>query len=101
MMSADLNVSAFAARQKANRFLILQVGSQYVASEPELLVGEELVWRLPITYAPSRLGNLGVIGHVLVEATNGRIEIADGREAPDLIAAAESLYERATSAAGT
>lgn len=32
--SAEVNVSAFVARQKANRFLIMQVGDQLGAGDP-------------------------------------------------------------------
>lgn len=54
-VSAEINVSAFVARQKANRFLILQVGDQLCAGSPELAIGHHLYWRVPIQLAPSRL----------------------------------------------
>ena len=41
-VTAQINVSAFVARQKANRFLITQVGDQLGAGEPELVVGPKV-----------------------------------------------------------
>jgi hypothetical protein len=99
-ISTEINISASAARQRANRFLIMQVGDQLGALEPELVVAEQLHWRLPIRYAPSRLGNLGIVGHILVDAQTGETTIADGRTIADLQASAELLYERATPSAG-
>lgn len=95
-ISADVNVTAFSARQRANRFLIAQIGDQLGALEPELVVGAAIQWRVPIQFAPSLLGRLGIVGHLLVNAQTGEVSIADGRTRDDLVANAESLYERAT-----
>ena len=94
-VSADMNVSAFVARQKANRFLILQVGDQLGAGEPELVVGPAIHWRVPVRYAPSRRGYLGVVGHLLVNAETGEVTLADGQTPDDLLARAEVLYAHA------
>jgi len=95
-VTAQINVSAFVARQKANRFLILQVGDQLCAGEPELVVGTTVCWRVPVHYAPSRRGVLGVVGHLIIDGDTGEVTIADGRMVEDLIKGAETLYERAT-----
>ncbi len=94
-VSADVNVSAFVARQKANGFLILQIGDQLAAGEPELHIERELSWRIPVFFSPSRQGNLGIVGHLLVNANTGEVSLTDGLTADDLIARAEALYERA------
>jgi len=94
-VTAQINVSAFVARQKANRFLILQVGDQLCAGEPELVVGTTVCWRAPVQYAPSRRGALGIVGHLTIDADTGEVTIADGRTVEDLLKAAETLYERA------
>ncbi len=96
-ISADLNVSAYVARQNANRFLILQAGDQLGAGVPELIVGPGLSWRVPVQYAPSRRGMLGIVGHLLVDAEQGEITIADEQTIEDLMDRAEVLYARATS----
>ena len=89
-ISTEINVSAPIARQQANRFLIMQVGDQLVAGEPELLLGPTVYWRLPVRYAPSRLGPLGVVGHLLVSADTGQVTIADHQTADDLLAASSA-----------
>jgi len=92
-VTADFNVSAFTARQRANRFLIMQAGDQLCAGKPELVVGPTLRWRVPVQYAPSRRGPLGVVGHLLIDAQTGDVAIADGRTSEDLLASAEALHE--------
>ena len=96
-VSAEINVSAYVARQKANRFLILQAGDQLCAGEPELTVGPVLGWRVPVQYAPSRQGPLGIVGHLLVDADTGEVTMADGQTPEDLMERAEALYARAAS----
>jgi len=95
-ISAEVNVSAFVARQKANRFLIMQAGDQLGASAPELVVGPTLHWRVPVQYAPSRCGPLGIVGHLLVDAETGEVTVADGQKTEDLLERGEVLYARAT-----
>jgi len=95
-VSTDVNISAFAARQKANHFLVMRAGDQLCAGQPELVVGPTLYWRVPVQYAPSRKGPLGIVGHLLVDARAGEVTVADGQTSEDLLARAEALYERAT-----
>lgn len=95
-ISAEINVSAYVARQKANQFLILQAGDQLCAGEPELVIGPGLCWRVPVQYTPSRWGLLGIVGHLLVDAESGEVTIADKQTTSDLMDRAEALYARAT-----
>lgn len=74
-----VNVSGYIARQKANRFLVLQAGDQLCAGEPQLAIGPALSWRIPVQYAPSRKGNLGIVGHLMVSADTGEVTLADGQ----------------------
>jgi hypothetical protein len=93
-VNAEVNVSAYVARQKANRFLIMQAGDQLCAGEPELVVGPKLAWRIPVQYAPSRRGPLGIVGHLLVDAESGAVSIDDGQTTEDLMERAEALHAR-------
>jgi len=95
-VSTDVNISTFTARQKANRFLIMRAGDQLCAGQPELVVGPALCWRVPVQYAPSRKGSLGIVGHLLIDAETGEVTVADDQTSEDLLARAEALYERAT-----
>jgi hypothetical protein len=95
-VTADLNVSAFVARQRANHFLIVEAGDQLCAGEPELSVSARLAWRVPIQYAPSRRGVIGIVGHLLVDAETGEVTLADGQTTEDLMRRAEMLDARPT-----
>ena len=96
-----INITIFVARQRANRFLLIEVGDQMGALQPELVIGDAMQWRVAVQYAPSRLGPLGVVGHLLVDAQTGEVSVADGRTIDDLELSAEALYERATLPART
>lgn len=94
-ITSPINITAYVARQRANRFLLTEIGDQLGALQPELVVGDTLYWRVAVQYAPSRLGPLGVVGHLLVDAQTGEVSVADGRATEDLALSAEVLYERA------
>ena len=74
-VSADFNISAEAARQRANRFLIMNLGDQLYAGNPELVIGEHLSWRAPVHLALSRGGYLGKVGDLRIDAQTGDIEV--------------------------
>lgn len=99
-MINQINISAFVARQKANRYLIMQAGDQLCAGEPELVTSTTVAWRVPVQCAPSKRGVLGTVGHLLIDATTGEVNIADQRTAEDLLKGADALYERASLPAG-
>ena len=92
-VTAQINISAYVARQRANRYLIVQAGDQLCAGEPELVAGATVAWRVPVHYAPSKRGVLGTVGHLLIDATTGEINIADRRTTEDLLTGAETLLE--------
>ena len=92
-VQTTLNVSAYVARQKANRFLIVQAGDQLCAGEPELAIGSVMYWRVPVLYAPGDRGNLGTVGQVLVNTETGEVVLADGLTATDLMERAEILND--------
>lgn len=99
-VSQELNISAHVARQKANRHLLLEVGDQVIAGEPEIVVGEKIWWRLPVIVAPSGRGPLGEIGYLLIDGQTGEVTVGAGQSASGLVAAAGDLYERATLSSG-
>lgn len=100
-VSADFNVSAEVARQRANRFLIMNLGDQLYAGTPELVIGEQLSWRVPVHLALSRGGYLGKIGDLRIDAQTGDLEVEAPQTLTQLADRAEELYERATLSSGT
>jgi len=95
-VSADFNISAEVARQRANRFLIMNLGDQLHAGSPELVIGEHLSWRVPVHLALSRGGYLGKVGYLRIDAQTGDIEIEPPQTLARLADHGEILYERAT-----
>ncbi len=100
-VSADFNISADGARQKANRFLVMNLSDQLSAGEPELVVGERLFWRMPVNLTLSQGGTVGKVGDIQVHAQTGDLQIEPPQTIEQLADQAEMLYERATSSPGT
>jgi hypothetical protein len=95
-VSADFNISAEVARQRANRFLIMNLGDQLYAGVPELVISEHLAWRVPVHLALSRGGYLGKVGDLRIDAQNGDIALEPPQTLSQMADQAEVLYERAT-----
>lgn len=93
-IDSEVNITAFVARQKATRFLIMEVGDQLMADQPALHIADALYWRIPIQFAPSRRGALGIVGHLLVDAQTGDVRLADGVTISELLDRADALNAR-------
>ena len=100
-ISADFNVTAVAARQKANRYLLMNLGDQLHAGEPALMIGERLWWRVPVLLSLSQGGYLGKVGELQVDAQSGTVEPDSATSLTQMANFADMLYERATQGAGT
>jgi len=100
-IKGELNITAFVARQRVNRYLLMYIGNLLHAGEPELLVGECLTqWDVPIVYSLPSYGELGIVGHFLVDAQNGDIKINESTPIEEIKAHVSRLYQQATSQAG-
>ncbi len=90
-VTSKLNVTAFAARQKVSGFVLSQVGTGVGTDEPELLVSRNrLLWRVQLFLALPRLGRLGDIGTVDVDAQTGEV-LADDTTIEAMIVNARRL----------
>jgi len=89
-VSADVNVSAYAARQKVNDFVLSEVSYMMHAGAPELVVGERICWRVPVILSLTSRGDVGAVGAIDVDVETGQMRVT-----PQLItemnARAESL----------
>lgn len=74
-VSADVNISAYAARQKANGFLLSHVGYMLHAGEPELVIGPRIVWRVPVILSQRSRGDVGQVGALDVDVETGQVII--------------------------
>ncbi len=65
-------VSAARVRRKVNGWLAMEAGDRLLAGEPELMLGERLIWRVPIRWTSPTQGVLARMEFtVLVDAKSG------------------------------
>ena len=61
------------ARRKASGWLVDHVGNLLHAEQPQLLVGERLLWQMQVALTSPRVGVIGYIGPIQLDATSGEI----------------------------
>ncbi|MBM4465189.1 MAG: hypothetical protein FJ014_06520 [Chloroflexi bacterium] len=97
-VAADINVSAYAARQKVNDFVLSDVSYMLHAGDSMLVVGERICWRVPVILSLTSRGDVGEVGAIDVDVETGQMHVT-----PQLIAEinarAENLASSAASAA--
>jgi hypothetical protein len=77
-IEADLNVSAFVARQKVTGYVLDHVSDHMAGDEPSLVVdGERFLWRVPVYLAVLPQGRLGQVGTIDVDAQTGQLLVTD------------------------
>src|SRR5215212_5002074 len=71
--SIEIRVTAEEARRKVNRWLFDYVSYMMHAEAPTLVIGEQVVWRVPAVLTASQVGNVGIAGYVEVDVQNGQM----------------------------
>jgi hypothetical protein len=74
------NVSAYAARQQVDSFILDEVSYMMHAGEPSLLFGERIFWRVPVVLSLTSRGVVGEVGTIAVDVESGQIHVS-----PDVI----------------
>ncbi len=72
-MTAQVNITAFVARQKVTRFVITEISTQLLGETPALNVGERLCWSVPVVLTSPARGIVGKVGEICVDATTGEL----------------------------
>ena len=85
---ANLNISAYAARQKVNTFVLEEVSYLMHAVEPILILDKRICWRVPIFLSLPSQGDVGEVGVIDVDIETGQMHIT-----PQLIQELESRAE--------
>lgn len=80
-VTADVNISAYAARQKVNGFVLSEISFMMHAGQPTLVLGERIRWRVPIILSLTSRGDVGEVGAIDVDVETGQMQVA-----PQLIA---------------
>jgi hypothetical protein len=83
-------LSAGAARRAANVWLLENIGNLLRADNPELVLGEPLVWRVDIVLTTPSRGQVGLVGRLELDAITGEV-LADETLAEELIPRARAL----------
>ena len=66
-----INVDARTARRRAIAWLVSEVGNMLVSGAPQLVIGRQSVWRVPVILTSSSAGTVGQAGAVDVDAESG------------------------------
>lgn len=74
-VTADVNISAYAARQKVNGFVLSEISYMMRASDPNLVVAERLYWRVPIILSLTSQGEVGQVGTLDVDVETGQLHV--------------------------
>jgi hypothetical protein len=97
-VSSDINVSAYAARQKVDNFVLNEISYLMHAGEPTLVVSDAIYWRVPVILSIVSRGDVGEVGTISVDAQTGQL-IAAPQLIAEVTARAEGLAARFTSEA--
>lgn len=91
--SFEIKVTAEEARRQVNRWLHDHVTMLIGAELPALVIGEQVVWRVPAVFRVPDLGRVGVVGTIDVEVNSGVMTIPTDLDL-ELEGKAEELAER-------
>lgn len=69
----DIPVSPETARRRANGYLAMYVALLLGTSDPRLLMGEPLTWKLSVNLHLPRIGYVGQIGTIQINALTGSV----------------------------
>lgn len=88
-VSTTFNFSALAAKRKVGRFVADEIGYLLRAGEPKLVVGQRMVWRVPVTLALPTAGDIGQTGEIDVDVETGKLNLT-----PELVQSIAQNGER-------
>jgi hypothetical protein len=95
-VSANVNVSAFTARQKANNFILSEISYMMHAGEPTLVLGERIYWRVPVILSLTSCGDVGEVGRLDIDVETGQIQISP-QQITEIESRAETLVAHTAS----
>jgi hypothetical protein len=69
-----MKLSAAAARQKVNAFVLSHVSYMMHAGEPVLVSGRRTRWRVPVILSLTSCGDVGEVGAIEVDVETGQMQ---------------------------
>jgi hypothetical protein len=97
-VAADIHISAYAARQKVNDFVLSDISYMLHAGNSMLVIGERICWRVPVILSLTSRGDVEEVGAIDVDVETGQMHVTPKLIA-EINARAESLALSAASAA--
>src|SRR5262245_28084958 len=64
------------ARRKVNRYVHLEISTQMHAETPMLVVGDKVVWRVPLHLTFPSFGDVGQVGFMDVDPVTGELDLS-------------------------
>lgn len=95
-VTADVNISAYAARQKVNSFVLSEISYMMHAAEPTLVLGDRICWRVPVVLSLTSVGDVGKVGAINVDVESGQMHISS-QQIAEIEARAQGLANRPSS----
>lgn len=89
----EIRVTAEEAQRQVNRWLLHGVSYLLRAQTPTLVIGAQVVWRVPVSLGLPDLGQVAVVDMVDVAVETGVMDDSDGRRAA-IFRQAEELTSR-------
>lgn len=96
-LQGEFNITAYVATQRVNRYLLLNTGNLIHSMEPDLVISDNLCWRVNLGYSIPGKGFLGRVGFILVDAVTGNLLLAESTPINEIEANADRLYQKTTS----
>jgi hypothetical protein len=96
-LEANVNVTAFSARQKVTGFVADEISTNMHGAEPTLVVGDRIYWRVPVILSLPPSGDRGTVGEIDVDVATGELQI-DPRLIGEIERRADYLVACTTSA---
>lgn len=92
------NITPFAAQQKVNAYLLLNVGQMLSAGEPTLLINDGAFWKVPVLCAFPDLKRREYLGDLAVDAESGAVvlEKSSFASSSEIEARADAIYHSIT-----
>ncbi len=73
-----VNIDPNTARRRATGWLISEVGNMLKADTGQLVITNKPVWRMPVLLKSSKIGTVGQVGTIDVDAVTGKLLLYDG-----------------------
>ena len=75
-LTAQVKITHVTAQRQVSKLLLDQAGNLLYGERPSLVVGQRLLWRVPVWLALPTTGPLGQVGALDVDAQTGEILFA-------------------------